>query len=82
MYLFRKSPLDVHSLDFHVSFCPKTPEALQSLILNQHSMTHVPLDTDVRETELPTSRITGNSRFEGDKFPVLFWKNPENSRLE
>jgi len=23
-----------------------------------------------------------NSRFEGDKFPVLFWKNPENSRLE
>jgi len=27
-------------------------------------------------------RATGNSRFEGDKFPVLFWKNPENSRLE
>ena len=27
-------------------------------------------------------RDTGNSRFEGDKFQVLFWKNPENSRLE
>jgi len=27
-------------------------------------------------------RATGNSRLEGDKFPVLFWKNPENSRLE
>src|SRR6218665_4078142 len=27
-------------------------------------------------------RATGNSRFEGDKFPVIFWKNPENSRLE
>jgi len=25
---------------------------------------------------------TGNSRFEGDKFPVPFWKNPENFRLE
>ena len=22
------------------------------------------------------------SRFEGDKFPVLSWKNPENSHLE
>jgi len=29
-----------------------------------------------------SSRATGNSSFEGDKFPVLFWKNPENSRLE
>ena len=28
------------------------------------------------------TRATGNSRFEGDKFPVLFWKNPENSHLE
>jgi len=28
------------------------------------------------------TRATGNSRFEADKFPVLFWKNPENSRLE
>jgi len=28
------------------------------------------------------SRATGNSRFKVDKFPVLFWKNPENSRLE
>ena len=28
------------------------------------------------------TRATGNSRFEGDKFPVLFLKNPENSRLE
>src|SRR6218665_689717 len=35
------------------------------------------------EPELPYgSRATGNSRFEGEKFPVLFWKNPENSRLE
>jgi len=25
--------------------------------------------------------LPGNSRFEGDEFPVLFWKNPENSRL-
>jgi len=29
-----------------------------------------------------SSRATENSRFEGDKFQVLFWKNPENSRLE
>jgi len=28
------------------------------------------------------ARATGNSRFESDKFPVLVWKNPENSRLE
>jgi len=28
------------------------------------------------------TRATGNSRFEGCKFRVLFWKNPENSRLE
>ena len=27
-------------------------------------------------------RATRNSSFEGDKFPVLFWKNPENSRFE
>jgi len=26
--------------------------------------------------------VIGNSRFEGDKFPVLFWKIPENCRLE
>jgi len=25
---------------------------------------------------------TGNYRFEGDKFPVLLWQNPDNSRLE
>jgi len=29
-----------------------------------------------------TVKATGNSRFEGDKFPVFFWKIPENSRLE
>jgi len=34
------------------------------------------------ETNIPSSRAAENSRFEGDKFPVLFWKNPENSRLE
>ena len=28
------------------------------------------------------SRATGNSRFEGDKFQVVFSKNPENSRYE
>jgi len=28
------------------------------------------------------ARAAGNSRFEGDKFPVLRWKNHENSRLE
>jgi len=28
------------------------------------------------------ARDTGNSRFEGDKFPVLFWKIPENSRFK
>src|SRR6218665_2464695 len=27
-------------------------------------------------------RATGNSRFKGDNFPVLYWKIPENSRLE
>jgi len=27
-------------------------------------------------------RATGISRFEGDKFPVVFWKNPENSRCK
>ena len=26
--------------------------------------------------------LPGNSRFEGDEFPVLFWKNPENFRLQ
>jgi len=30
----------------------------------------------------PRVMATGNSRFEGNKFPVLFWKNHENSRLE
>ena len=30
----------------------------------------------------PPVMATGNSRFEGNKFPVLFWKNHENSRLE
>ena len=29
-----------------------------------------------------TCRATGNSCFEGDRFPVLFWKNCKNSRLE
>ena len=28
------------------------------------------------------TRATENFRFEGEKFPVLFWKNPENSRLQ
>src|SRR6218665_1712436 len=28
------------------------------------------------------SRATGFSRLEGDKFPVVFWKNPENSRCK
>jgi len=28
------------------------------------------------------TRATGNSHFKGDKFLVLFWKNPENSHLE
>jgi len=27
-------------------------------------------------------RVPGNFCFECDKFPVLLWKNPENSRLE
>jgi len=31
---------------------------------------------------LSTARATGNSCFEGDKIPVLFWKNSENSCLE
>ena len=31
---------------------------------------------------LPLTMATENSRFEGDKFPVLCWINPENSRSE
>src|SRR6218665_582502 len=30
----------------------------------------------------PATRATGNSRFEGYKFPVLFSKTPENSRFQ
>jgi len=79
----------------HVHYCQKVTETDSFLSTAQNSIVIIFIFTGqscMRETKLVSlvqlylcchsyNRAPENSRFESDKFPFLFWKNPENSRF-